>query len=235
LCKIEAPIREISLRLTLYFSTCLSILIYKSSKFGIDFDQDLFFKRISIALFVIFLYLSSSSIFKDSLFTEFKDLNCHYAVVKEQTGVFKYLIAIFYVGIPTAAGLLITLIAYILTFKRLRKLGQGAIQGMGIKPHKLFWYPAVLFLVFIPRIIDGLVKTFRNGEEIFFLKAMHMILTHSIGMANAVVYGLQMKYYYKKYEERDPFSSRLASFLNESLEVPEHNETMISSTRSKKK
>jgi len=60
LCKIEAPIREISLRLTLYFSTCLSILIYKSSKFGIDFDQDLFFKRISIALLVIFLYLSYS-------------------------------------------------------------------------------------------------------------------------------------------------------------------------------
>ena len=59
-CKLEAPIREVSLRLTLFFSTCLAILIYKSSKFGSDFDQEIYIKRIITIGIGIFVYLSTS-------------------------------------------------------------------------------------------------------------------------------------------------------------------------------
>ena len=122
-----------------------------------------------------------------------------------------------------------TFVAYVLTFKRLKSLEQNFIDGMGIKPHKLFWYPGVLFIVFVPRLLDGLAKTFYKDQEFFFLKAMHMILTHSIGMANAIVYGFQMKSYYRKYEEADSFRSRMESFLNESLEVPDFDTTRMTS------
>ena len=44
LCFTESVLREFSLQLTLFFSSCLAILCYKVTKYGAKFDQQKFFK-----------------------------------------------------------------------------------------------------------------------------------------------------------------------------------------------
>jgi len=45
LCYFEGLVREFSLQLTLFFSSCLAILCYKVTKFGTEFDQEKFFRN----------------------------------------------------------------------------------------------------------------------------------------------------------------------------------------------
>lgn len=59
LCALEAPFRELSIRLTLYFSTCLAIFIERCTKYGGNYDQNLFFRRALMGSALIIIYLSA--------------------------------------------------------------------------------------------------------------------------------------------------------------------------------
>jgi len=45
ICYIESTIREISVRVSLFFSTCLAVVIYKSTRVGVQYDSSGYFKN----------------------------------------------------------------------------------------------------------------------------------------------------------------------------------------------
>ena len=57
-CIIQSILREWSLQLTLFFSTCLALLCYKCAKYGSRYDQASFFKKCIIVGFFIYLWLN---------------------------------------------------------------------------------------------------------------------------------------------------------------------------------
>jgi len=92
--------------------------------------------------------------------------------------------------IPVFGGILVNLVAYILTMKRLNRLHASFLGSMNVSLRKLLWYPAVMMIVFVPSVLDNLFLA--CGEKPpFALTALHLFMTHSIGFSNAIVYGIQ--------------------------------------------
>jgi len=93
--------------------------------------------------------------------------------------------------IPVFSGILINLVAYIATIKRLNRLHRSFIGHFDVSLRKLLWYPAVMLIVFLPSALDNLLVIFTGQSQNFVLTALHLFMTHSIGFSNAIVYGIQ--------------------------------------------
>jgi len=93
-------------------------------------------------------------------------------------------------GIPLSVGLIITLFGYCKAISNTRKAIGSFLETVGVDVYKLLWYPAVLFIVFIPSLIDNAYQIFTKNP-ILGVEVAHILLTHSIGFLNAIVYGIQ--------------------------------------------
>lgn len=101
-----------------------------------------------------------------------------------------FVILMIFEGIPLSVGLIITLFGYCKAISNTRKAIGSFLETVGVDVYKLLWYPAVLFIVFIPSLIDNAYQIFTKNP-ILGVEVAHILLTHSIGFLNAIVYGIQ--------------------------------------------
>jgi len=47
--------------------------------------------------------------------------------------------------------------------------------------------------IFFPSVIDNLIMAYTGKTSSFTMKALHLFITHSIGLINAIIYGCQSK------------------------------------------
>lgn len=99
-------------------------------------------------------------------------------------------------------GFIISLYSYIHAIRSTSKLSQGLLHSMDVNIYKLLWYPVVMFLTFIPTMVDNVVHIIRNENSPFIIQALHEGITHVIGLLNAIIYGMQRKQYNEAYNEK---------------------------------
>ena len=109
----------------------------------------------------------------------------------EMTTKTKIFVVLLLEGFPAMLGITITFIGYVLAIKETRNLRKSFLIEIDVNVYKLLWYPLVMFLTFVPGVIDNLVKISLNSQVSYAFETTHLILTHSIGFSNALVYGLQ--------------------------------------------
>lgn len=126
-----------------------------------------------------------------------------------------------YEGIPVLLGFIITLIGYIKVIVTIRslKLPDVTLQEMNVPVFSLLWYPFVLCITFVPSLIDN-IRAIYIPTRIPAIEAIHLLLTHSLGFTNAVVYGCQRKLY-KPRKEEDHVELRHTSDVENSLDGSE--------------
>jgi len=134
-------------------------------------------------------------------------LMCWISVTHKDASVaFKLLVVAIYGGLPVFLGIVISIIGYSFAIKRVKQLPEEVLEALEINVFKLLWYPAILFLTFAPSVANALIQNYRGTQTGPTVEAIYLTLTHSIGFINALVYGLQRKFYYfgkGKYQNPD--------------------------------
>jgi len=167
--------------------------------------------------------------FTDEITSTSKGTSCHLIANPEKSKTMQKFVSAAYFGLPIVIELLIIVIAYIKMDREIKaSVSESTGQMEGVSLRKLFWYPAIQFITFGPRFLDSLAKNY-GGEEstvYFIIKLIHLLSTHSIGFTNAVLYGIQMKSYYKKIND-DGSRNRLLSFLGDTSTIYEDEDTSL--------
>ena len=96
------------------------------------------------------------------------------------------------ISLSIILGVIITVITYFRTVVSVKKIAEVHFHKINTGIHKLLWYPAVLFIVFLPTLVDHIAHTIdpTDKRSLVFL-IPHAAITHSIGFTNAIIYGLQ--------------------------------------------
>ena len=96
--------------------------------------------------------------------------------------------------LSTIPCIVITAVTYLRTVISVKKLARVHFHRINSGIHKLLWYPAVLFLVLLPSLVDHFVHVIdpTHVPSLTFL-VPHVAITHSIGFINAIIYGLQKR------------------------------------------
>ena len=105
------------------------------------------------------------------------------------------LIVIFTKTIFPVPGTLISFIYYLKTIKMVGKIDQLAFSSKKLNAEKLLWYPATIFIVYLPNITYYVLCFGFGFNDSPFWDGATMLITHSLGTFNAIVYGLQRKVY----------------------------------------
>ncbi len=126
----------------------------------------------------------------------------------------------FYKGFFIFLGLIITIFSYILVIKKTKELPADVLSAVKFNYYYVLWYPAVFFLTFAPNLLDNILRIYSPGRSIW-LQAAHLVLTHSVGFSNALVYGLQRKIIKTSYEQNvrkfSEFETSIISLSNSSV------------------
>lgn len=200
LCAAEAIVREWSLVASLYWACCISLLTYKSFVHGSKFDQEGFFTKSVLSGAIISLILAVTPMFFKNRFSYGSRLfGCWVTTVGEyhHDKTVQLELVMIFMGIPAILSLLITLVTYSKIASKVDELTRSLmipndLHNIGIR--KLFWYPAVIFLSCIPALIDNIIQIYFDFSLVSF-NVVHVILFHSLGFSNALVYGLQRRRY----------------------------------------
>ena len=103
--------------------------------------------------------------------------------------------------------------------RRVKILPPQITAQMGIHVKKLFWYPLVLFATIVPSLVDNFLGYYYPNKHTWMI-ALHFILTHSSGLTNAIVYGVQRR---SQPERKIELHATILS-LTESFECDEEDE-----------
>ncbi len=109
------------------------------------------------------------------------------------------IVRVIYEAIPICVGLIITLVGYTKAIRKIRELPQHIVEQTEIGVFKLLWFPLVLFVTFVPSMVNNFIGIFIHDIPPW-VTGLHLGFTHSIGFTNAIVYGFQRKLYKTKYE-----------------------------------
>ena len=154
---------------------------------------------------------------------------CFTGIASDSGIAIKLALFLAYAGIPVIAALVTMITGYFIVIKRISKLPKGFIDGTGISIYKLLWYPAVLFFTYTPNIILDIAKTFFK-KEIAVIKVISLVITHSLGLTNALVYGIQRKLYYGKNQDYDEVSE-IENPLERSNTVVSFDDELLKASR----
>jgi len=105
------------------------------------------------------------------------------------------IIDLFYGAFPVSAGLAVSVYSYARAILTIKRLPKELVGKMDISIYKLLWYPLVLFLIFTPSVVHGFVMIYFKNQQTIGMFATYLVLTHSIGFINAILYGMQRKLY----------------------------------------
>jgi len=106
-------------------------------------------------------------------------------------------------GFPILIGLFITLWGYGLAIRTMKRLPKILVEASGFNVYQVLWYPAILFITFVPAFINSLVNQGDGDTPTVWIVALNLGLTHMIGFTNALLYGLQRNSFHKKNEEEE--------------------------------
>jgi len=109
-------------------------------------------------------------------------------------------------GLPIGLGCLVTFFGYLLAIRNIRRISKDLISHMDISVYKLLWYPGLLFVTFTPGLVNNFVTIITGGAAPLGVQILYLILTHSIGLTNAMVYGFQRKLYHSSHKVKDDIS-----------------------------
>jgi len=195
LCFVESILRIWAKESSLFFAACIALLCYKTSRYSRKFDQNKFFTRSLFLGAVLCTLLTSAPLYLKKMVAYTNgDLFCYITYVPEASLPVKIGVRLIYEGILVLSGVWITTYGYFRTVKYVRRFSYEAVTHMDLNMHKLFWYPVLIFVTFMPSVIDNFAQIFYK-KPILSLQIMHLCLTHSIGLTNAIVYGLQRRLY----------------------------------------
>jgi len=192
-CKAEAVLRAFSHVMSIFFASSLSVICYKSVSRGRAFDQEQFFKISSLigALYCL-LQIILPAFVKEVSFVN-GDILCNVTYTSGVSRNTKLIVRLGYEAFPIVSSLLITLGSYLLTIRKIRELPEEVLSSMDLQTHKLFWYPAVLLITFVPSALDNFGAIYFGSDVRVEIKLLHLFFTHSIGFTNAIVYGIQRR------------------------------------------
>jgi len=139
-------------------------------------------------------------------------LSCQIAWTESTTLTERIVFLILYEGIAITLGSILTFRAYIHVIREIKSLPKELISSLNIKAYSLLWYPAVLFGSFLPCMIASFYRVIRPDDEEVpsWVIGLHIVMPHSIGFTNALVYVIQRKLYantFSKEEERKTIES----------------------------
>ncbi len=121
------------------------------------------------------------------------ELLCNVTYTAGVSKKIKLLVRLGYEAFPICSALFITLGSYLLAIKKIRQLPEEVLETMDISMYKLFWYPAVLLITFAPSFADNFGAIYFEKSLPVELKLLHLLITHSIGFTNVIVYGVQRR------------------------------------------
>lgn len=139
-------------------------------------------------------------------------LSCAISFKEGATEAEQYLYELVYVIIPNGIALIIVIFSYIGTLCRKRKNAEW-IEGTDVSINRLFLYPAVMMVEFLPYIIGKYMG--EDGQVMSIALTINFVLTRSIGFLNAIVYGSQMKAFSRKLEKLQESMTNFSSFMSE--------------------
>ena len=113
----------------------------------------------------------------------------------------QFFVFAFLEGLPLLVGVGTSLVGYILAIRMINEMNDIYICKLNIKVYRLLWYPAVLFATFVPCSVDSLTNIITQADTGIVLKALHLLLAHSVGLTNALLYGLQRKMYHVSHQD----------------------------------
>ena len=93
-------------------------------------------------------------------------------------------------------GSLISLIFYILSIRSIRQSQIMFHNREDVRAERVILYPTILFLSFLPTMIQDFCQLFMQSKNIVLLQALRIVISHSIGLTNALTYGYQRRSYY---------------------------------------
>jgi len=190
LCGIEAIIRQSSFILSIFFATCTAIASYKASIPQSKFNRKNFF-TFSVIVGPIVCFLTSFSgpfFFREYVIFSFRPTNCTIAGIPNPDAKLNmFLVEVAYRAVPIILGITVTLYGYLKAIKTLKEISKQLGQEMDMSVYKLLWYPFVLMMIFLPSVIDPMIDIYTRERPIW-VRAFRMMLPHSIGFANAILY-----------------------------------------------
>jgi len=194
-CTTEAIIKQASFLLTIIFSTGTAIVAAKASQPS-DFNPKLFFARtFFFGTFFSVLVSLGPMLLPEYLEYSGKSLYCaiRYSENVTERG-WQFTIQVLYQGTPIIIGTVLSLRAYLFIIKQLKTLPKALVEEMNVNVYGLLWYPFMLFVLLIPCQVYTGYEIITNLPPVW-AKFIHLVLPHSIGFANAIVYGVQRKLY----------------------------------------
>ena len=108
-------------------------------------------------------------------------------------------------------GTIITIICYYLTIKRINAFQKILSDERELNAGKLFWYPAVMFISFLPSVVYWLLTLCTGLGNTEAIEAFMMLITHSIGFTNALVYGYQRRLFMGQKDQKEKMMMEMSS------------------------
>lgn len=105
---------------------------------------------------------------------------------------------IFFNALPTISGTVISIICYVGARDMIIKIQKNFLLPREVSSSSFLWYPLTSFATTLPAIIYYYIKLSLKAESDPFLEGATMLISHSQGLVNALVYGYQARKYRNK-------------------------------------
>jgi len=200
-CYVEAITREWSFNFSLLFVVAIAVLCWRSS-LDENPKQVEYIKTVLIIGTVTYVVLTCPLLWmKDYVIVTDNGMWCLITYNPDNTDLEKILVRIVYGGIPDFTYTVISVYCYIKIVRYLReRLGVESVQNF-----QLLGYTLVMCLIVFPAMFDNFFRIFYTKCELSWLIVLRVILTHSAGTLNAIVYGRQQQIWRNQQQQQDDY------------------------------
>jgi len=199
-CKIEGFTREFSFPMSVFMATFLAIYFHEISLNQTEnrdtllksnnFSDKFFVKALVFSLTVCGLLALTPLFFTSYIIYTKTNVHCYIEMKNPSSSkTEKLMILMVFNGFFLIIGFLISLIIYLRAVIRARQSMGLLFQRAGFSASKILYYPAVIFITSIAGMVDNIL--FIYVDQIIWVEIIHVLLTHSIGFFNALIYGFQ--------------------------------------------
>ena len=204
LCDTEAIFRNLSSNFSVCIAASIALLHYHILKMDPDFNKI----RFVTYCIVISALASVAFALRYAIIHHFLNFNSPFyagdIVMYSKVGImcniidatsasnYKAFIIIFTKCIFAVVAGLISLISYLKTIRLIRKIDR-LLLSKKLNIQKLLWYPATIFMIFLPNLIYYILTFCFGLKNSLFWGGATMLITHSLGTINAITYGIQRK------------------------------------------
>ncbi len=130
-----------------------------------------------------------------------------------------------YRGIPILIGLLIVIFSYQKVISSLADVPAIYFKDQNFSLYQLLWYPTLFFVTYVPYVIFDIWGLLTDNKRTEMMIAL-LILSHPVGLYNALLFIIQRKLYHQTSEINDdlPAEEEIIEVNEESEENDEYDE-----------